>query len=82
MAAAEEESEAARLRRELEAAKREIADLFRLNQRLSYLLQHTAGGLRGRPGPLEMHGWADLPRRAAAMRRRLEALEKREEEAT
>lgn len=40
-------------------------------RRLSYLLTPTAGAIKGKLEPLTWHGWADLPKLAAAMRREL-----------
>lgn len=54
---------------ELQLLRAELAEEAALRERLSYLLTHTAGALKGRPKPLYSHGWSDLPKVAAALRR-------------
>lgn len=53
---------------------KELGEENALRERLTQLLTHTAGGLKGRPAPLHLHDWSDLPQVAAALRRERDAL--------
>lgn len=55
----DEETEVARLRREL-------AEADALRERMTTLLTEVANALKGAPDPLTMHDWSDLPEVAAA----------------
>jgi hypothetical protein len=46
-------------------ARRERVEIEKLHNRMSELLTNTAGALKGKPGPLTMHSWSDLPQCAA-----------------
>ncbi len=59
--------------------QREIEEERETRKRLSALLDGVALALRGPPGPLEAHSYADLPERAAEVMRQLTRLTKAEE---
>ena len=42
-----------------------------LAMRLGDLLTRTANALKGKPGPLSLHDWSDLPKVAAKMKKDL-----------
>lgn len=44
--------------------------MHKLLARLSGLLTRTANALKGEPGPTTLHDWSDLPKVAAALRRK------------
>lgn len=48
-----------------ECLRCEIQEYEQLQERLSELLNGVAEGMKGKPGPLTLHDWADLPELAA-----------------